>query len=165
MKEVIRSFCVEVFGEKDSFEKKKAEPSCNSNVCAEYRYDGYKSKIFDDSFSQLKTGATRPKPEFSNFDFQNGDLAVVVDGSGGNVLVEYSDDFSEWSPLITIPNTDGVIQFNDPTSLESLMRFYRLKSFVRPASPPKWTLEFGVGGDRGNGGAMPPNIVGPIIGP
>jgi len=129
----------------------------------EITYDGYKNRIFDTGFSQLRTGDIRPKPEFSKFGFQDGDLAVVVDGSGGNVLVEYSDDFYEWSPLVTIPNTEGIIQFNDPTSIEAMMRFYRLKSFVRPASPPKWTLEPGFGVERGGGNVLPPNIVGPIV--
>jgi hypothetical protein len=133
----------------------------------EISYDGYENIILETGFSELKTGSLHPKPGFAEFGFQNGDIAVVVDGSGGNLLVEYSEDFADWFPLITIPNTAGIIQFNDPSSLEAMMRFYRLKSFVRPTAPPRWTLEPGFGGDRGNEGGgsnpLPPLKVGPIV--
>jgi len=133
----------------------------------EISYDGYENIILETGFRELKTGSLHPKPGFAEFGFQNGDIAVVVDGSGGNLLVEYSEDFADWFPLITIPNTKGIIQFNDPSSLEALMRFYRLKSFVRPTAPPRWTLEPGFGGDRGNEGGnsnpLPPLKVGPIL--
>jgi hypothetical protein len=133
----------------------------------EISYDGYENSILETGFSVMKTGSLHSKPGFTEFGFQNGDLAVTVDGSGGNLLVEHSENFSDWYPLITIPNTKGVIQFNDPSSLEALMRFYRLKSFVRPTAPPRWTLEPGFGGDRGNEGGdsnpLPPQKVGPIV--
>ena len=133
----------------------------------EISYNGYENSILETGFSELKTGNLHPKPGFAEFGFQNGDIAVVVDGTGGNLLVEYSDDFADWYPLITIPNTKGIIQFNDPSSLEALMRFYRLKSFVRPTAPPKWTLEPGFGGERGNEGGgsnpLPPLKIGPIL--
>ena len=48
------------------------------------------------------------------------------------------------------------------TSLEEIKRFYRLKTFVRPASPPKWIFETGLGRDIGGNNILPPNIVGPI---
>ncbi len=137
----------------------------------EISYNGYDNIILDNGYGELKTGSLHPKPEFAEFGFLDGDIAVVVDGSGGNVLVEYSEDFADWYPLITIPNTKGMIQFNDPSSLEAMMRFYRLKSFVRPTAPPRWTLEPGtggrvVGGEGGEGGnseLLPPSKVGPIV--
>ena len=128
----------------------------------EISYDGYENKVFDTSFGQLNTGDFRKKAEFAKFGFQNGDLAVVVNGTGGNMLVEFTNDFTEWSPLVTIPSTEGIIQFNDPTSLDEIKRFYRLKTFVRPASPPKWIFETGLGRDIGGNNILPPNIVGPI---
>mgnify|MGYP006927734903 FL=1 len=118
----------------------------------EISYDGYENTILETGFRELKTASLNPEPEFAEFGFQNGDIAVVVNGTGGNVLVEYSDDFVDWYPLITIPNTAGIIQFNDPSSLEELIRFYRLKSFARPTAPPRLTLESGFGGDRGDDG-------------
>jgi|GEM_PF-6482602 len=54
-------------------------------------------------------------------------MEVCVDGQMGRIYtVEASSDLTNWTPLASLRNTDGVLRFTDPDANNTGQRFYRV---------------------------------------
>ena len=58
-----------------------------------------------------------------------GRFQVTVTGrAGARILLETSVDLAAWTPLVTLTNTSGRLEFSDPAGLNFSQRFYRAVS-------------------------------------
>ena len=54
-------------------------------------------------------------------------VEVCVDGPlGRTYTIETSRDLTNWAPIASLRNTDGVLRFADPSTNNGDQRFYRL---------------------------------------
>jgi hypothetical protein len=51
---------------------------------------------------------------------------TIISQPGQMITIEVSDDLFEWKPLTTLVNTDGVLEFSDPTAGHFNRSFYRI---------------------------------------
>jgi PKD repeat protein len=68
------------------------------------------------------------RPTLVSPQFSNGTFKFTLNGNSGyNYLVEGSTNLSSWTPVTTISNQSGQVQFVDPSSSNLLYRFYRAR--------------------------------------
>jgi hypothetical protein len=51
----------------------------------------------------------------------------VTGRAGARIVIETSENLATWLPLVTLTNTPGRVEFNDPAGLSVSQRFYRAK--------------------------------------
>jgi PKD repeat protein len=67
-----------------------------------------------------------PPLVLSAFGFTGNQFQFIVSGPvGSSITVQGSTDLRTWAPLTTLPNTTGIVQFQDTNSTQTALRFYR----------------------------------------
>jgi hypothetical protein len=57
-----------------------------------------------------------------------GHFQLTVTGrAGARIVLQTSGDLAAWTPLVTLTNTSGRLEFSDPAGLNFSRRFYRAK--------------------------------------
>src|ERR1019366_10389613 len=86
------------------------------------------------------TSRASNSPSFTGINrLSEGFIQLGIYGATDSVyLLQFSSDLAGWTPLVTLANTTGTLQFTDAPLVGTNQRFYRLQNAVASASA-YWT--------------------------